>query len=66
MTYLNDVEEGGETIFPYQKLKVKPKKGKTILWPAYWTHAHLGNVAKTEEKYITTGWFELKDIRKDG
>ena len=28
MVYLNDVEEGGETEFLYQKLKVKPKKGK--------------------------------------
>ena len=27
MTYLNDVNDGGETEFYYQKLKVKPRKG---------------------------------------
>jgi len=31
--YLNTVEEGGETYFPRLKLKVKPKKGRAILWP---------------------------------
>ena len=32
MTYLNDVEEGGETSFHYYDINVKPKKGKTIIW----------------------------------
>ena len=32
MAYLNDVEEGGETEFLYQKLKVKPKKGTVVIW----------------------------------
>jgi len=30
--YLTDVEEGGETHFPKLNVKVKPVKGKTILW----------------------------------
>ena len=30
MTYLNDVKEGGETEFKYQKIKIKPKKGLNI------------------------------------
>ena len=33
MVYLNDVEEGGETEFLYQKLKIKPKKGTVVIWP---------------------------------
>jgi len=32
--YLSDVEEGGETAFPRINLKVKPKKGRAILWPS--------------------------------
>mmetsp|Transcript_5321 Transcript_5321/g.6946 ORF Transcript_5321/g.6946 Transcript_5321/m.6946 type:complete len:501 (+) Transcript_5321:69-1571(+) len=32
--YLSDVEEGGETAFPRLGLKVKPKKGRAILWPS--------------------------------
>jgi prolyl 4-hydroxylase len=29
MTYLNDIEEGGETFFEVQQCKVRPKKGLT-------------------------------------
>eukprot|EP00924_Labyrinthula_sp_SR-Ha-C_P009299 snap_masked-scaffold_2-processed-gene-19.23-mRNA-1 protein AED:0.07 eAED:0.07 QI:0/0/0/0.5/1/1/2/0/476 len=32
--YLSDVEEGGETDFPEVGIKVKPKKGRAILWPS--------------------------------
>lgn len=32
LTYLSDVEEGGETIFPAVDLKVGPKKGDAILF----------------------------------
>lgn len=59
MTYLNDVEEGGETEFSYLKLKVKPITGKSLIWPAEWTHAHLGSPVITGPKYIITGWFHL-------
>ena len=57
MTYLNDVTDGGETEFFYQKYKAEPKKGLTLLWPVDWTYTHRGNVSKTQEKYIATGWF---------
>jgi len=59
MTYLNDVEDGGETEFFHQKLKVKPKKGLTLIWPSDWTHLHRGVTSPTQEKYIATGWFHL-------
>ena len=55
-TYLNDIEEGGETEFILQGVKVKPKKGLTVIWPAGWTHPHRGIPALTETKYIATGW----------
>ena len=58
MVYLNDVEEGGETEFLYQKLKVKPKKGTTLIWPGGYTHMHRGN-PPMEDKYIATGWYQL-------
>jgi len=59
MTYLNDIAEGGETEFYYQKLKVKPRKGLTLIWPVDWTHTHRGIVAPNEEKMILTGWFSF-------
>ena len=59
MTYLNTVEKGGETHFLHQGSKIKPEIGLTLVWPAYFTHTHRGIPAKTEEKYITTGWYKF-------
>ena len=60
MTYLNDVKKGGETEWYYQKLKVKPKKGLTVIWGADWTFVHKGHTTFNEDKYIITGWFDFK------
>ena len=59
MTYLNDVEDGGKTNFDYYGIKVKPEIGKTLIWPAEWTHAHTGEVLKSGTKYIVTGWLHF-------
>jgi hypothetical protein len=59
MTYLNDVTDQGETEFYYQKLKVKPEKGLTLIWPADWTFTHRGITSPSEDKYIITGWFNF-------
>ena len=61
MTYLNDVDDGGDTEFHWQQLKVKPVKGKTILWPTDFTHLHRGITSPTQHKYIITGWFSFFD-----
>jgi len=47
MTYLNDVDDGGETYFNHFKIKVKPKYGKTMIWPAEWTHTYSEEVVKS-------------------
>ena len=60
MTYLNDVPEGGATHFAHYNLDVQPERGKTLIWPAEWTHAHRGNVVTQGEKYIITGWMHLR------
>ena len=56
MTYLNDVDDEGHTEFYHQKLKVKPRKNLTLIWPTDWTFTHRGIASPTQEKYITTGW----------
>ena len=58
MTYLNDVEEtaNGCTHFTHYDLKIRPEKGKTIIWPAEWTHAHSAEMLNKDKKYIITGW----------
>jgi hypothetical protein len=59
MTYLNDVTDEGETDFYHQKLKVKPEKGLTLIWPVDWPFTHRGVPSPTQEKYIITGWYSF-------
>jgi len=59
MMYLNDIDDEGGTEFFYQKRKVKPKKGRIVIWPADWTHTHRGVTSMTQEKYIVTGWYSF-------
>jgi len=59
MTYLNDVKKGGETEFYHQKLKIKPEKGLTVIWPTDWTYLHKGHTTIDEDKYIITGWYNF-------
>ncbi|MFT4993159.1 MAG: hypothetical protein ACI965_000177 [Paraglaciecola sp.] len=56
MFYLNDVDDGGETEFYYQNMQVKPKAGRMVIAPAYFTHTHRGNVPVSNDKYILTSW----------
>ena len=59
MTYLNNVDDGGNTHFIHYDLKIKPEIGKTLIWPAEWTHAHCGEILNTGVKYIITGWMHF-------
>ena len=59
MTYLNDVDDGGQTNFNHYGIKIKPETGKTLIWPAEWTHAHTGEILKSGTKYIVTGWIHF-------
>ncbi|HYD81001.1 MAG TPA: 2OG-Fe(II) oxygenase [Paucimonas sp.] len=68
--YLNDVEEGGETIFPNIDLKVVPLRGCAVYF-AY-TNArdqvdpltyHGGNPVTKGEKWIATKWMRQREYR---
>jgi len=56
MIYLNDIEDGGETEFIYQKIRFKPRRNMGLIWPGGFTHSHRGNPPLSETKYILTGW----------
>ena len=55
MIYLNDAECG--TVFPHQEKTITPKVGRTVIWPATWTHPHKGVTPNIGIKYIATGWY---------
>lgn len=63
MTYLNDVPGGG-TYFEYQDKLYDAKKGHTLIWPADWTHMHVGQIVD-KHKYIATGWIEYIELEDD-
>lgn len=58
--YLNDVEEGGETEFLHQKVRVKPVKGRCVIWPAGFPFVHRGNPPLSGDKYIMTSWLNIR------
>ena len=67
MVYLNDVEMGGETCFPYLKKAFSPIKGQALIWnnsrydglPNPKT-LHQGKPVKLGSKSIITKWFREK------
>jgi len=50
--YLNDVEEGGKTIFSYHHKEFTPVKGSVIIFPPTWEYPHLGEPPISGSKYI--------------
>ena len=69
LIYLNDVEEGGETVFPYLNLEIKPKKGKGILFRTLDKNdqiipesLHGGKPVIKGEKWICNNWIHNRII----
>jgi hypothetical protein len=54
--YLNSVQDGGETCFHRQDLQVKPIAGDAVIFPTFWTHAHCGQIPRSEDKYIISSF----------
>lgn len=63
IVYLNDNYKGGETQMLFQKKNIKPEMGKLVIFPAYYTHIHRGNMIEKGTKYIATGWIYCQENR---
>lgn len=70
LIYLNDVEKGGETVFPYLNLEIKPKKGKGILFRTLDDNdeiipesLHGGKPVLKGEKWICNKWIHNRVIK---
>ena len=68
--YLNDVERGGDTDFPELNVRVKPKRGRAVMFhnllpdgqPAART-LHAGLPVDSGEKWLATLWIRERPIR---
>jgi len=73
--YLNDVEEGGETEFINLGIKVKPKRGRAVLWPNVWFNSktennkkmhpltmHAARPVRKGQKYSANKWVHKGDF----
>ena len=52
--YLNDVEEGGQTLFHGKE--VKPKKGRLVIFPPLWLFPHMGTEPISNTKYVMSSY----------
>lgn len=55
--YLNDVEEGGETVFPKLRIRVRPRQGRLVMFPPFWMFEHAGLAPRSNPKYIISTYF---------
>ena len=60
--YLSDVEEGGETSIPRYNIKCKPKAGRLLMFPPFWTHPHQGEKVIKGTKYQMMTCLHYGDI----
>ena len=51
LVYLNDVEEGGKTVFN-DDFEIEPKVGRLIIFPPLWLYPHSGKSPISNPKYI--------------
>jgi prolyl 4-hydroxylase len=50
--YLNEGFRGGATFWPRQKVRLRPKTGRAVLFPCWFTHPHAGEKVIAGTKYI--------------
>ncbi len=56
--YLNDVDDGGETVF--KDITIKPKAGTLLIFPPLWMYPHRGNPPISGPKYIMSTYLHYK------
>ena len=69
--YLNDVEQGGETIFPNLGLTVTPMKGSAVYFEYFYNNQQLNELTLHSsvpvirgEKWVATQWMRKQRIRE--
>jgi len=71
--YLNDVELGGETLFPKVNFSVSPRKGNAVYFEYFYNDPelndrtlHAGTPVVLGEKWVATQWMRRQQYRESG
>lgn len=59
LIYLNDVEEGGETVFYSQGVSIKPRCGRVLLFPTAFSYVHAGRPPISGYKYVAANFITM-------
>ena len=60
VAFMNDVEDGGELVFPFQEIEIKPRAGTVIAFPSNFPFYHYAKPTgenSEEVKYSMVTWF---------
>ena len=57
--YLNDVAEGGETVFGAGTI-VEPRTGRALVFPSSFCFEHCGNPPVSDSKYVLVAWLHFE------
>jgi len=59
VAYLNDVVEGGETVFPQHGVRLQPRKGTVAIFPSSFLFTHRAEAPISGVKYAILSWFHF-------
>jgi hypothetical protein len=55
------VDSGGETEFFHQQVKIPPRAGNLLIFPAGWNYMHCGQVPLSADKYVISSFIKIRD-----
>lgn len=65
ITYLNTIEVGGATRLVQQEADIQPVAGRILLFPATWTHPHMGLLPVSSDKWILSSFIHCEVYQND-
>jgi hypothetical protein len=61
ITFLDDIPDGGDLVWYFQGLKIKPEKGLTIVFPANWSYINTISPTENTNFNVLCSWTRLRE-----